>query len=273
MKNRKVILITFLLFFLFCGALAAENLRGRVAGIIDLSQDSQTAAEHELKIGELLALSPGSKGDFLSGIQVSIRFPDELRTYGESFVLMLYKRITPAVTREGFQYQGLEAGNMILPSRPRVYLELPLGGRTATEPLNAPLTVTELPLLLNIINMSKAAPMAIESSSFMVKVTPVWSNTGKVEFFLSGDSINPADIKMWIDDRAVVFPPNPIFLAPGIHTVRAQAPGSREVSKSFGVNQAQTVRVELPFSRQQPALYFEAPEGTQIFLDGEKINP
>ncbi|MDR1894648.1 MAG: PEGA domain-containing protein [Spirochaetales bacterium] len=258
-------------FFLFLLTAPAENLRGPVTALVDLSQERETAGEYPLLVNEFLAVFPGAKGDFLEGIRVSLRIPDALREAAGSYVILFYKRLSPLPTLNQTAYQGLETGNAILANRPRFSVDLPLGA--IREPLSLELTLEDLPLFITLVSLSKAMPRAAENSPFFLRVSPLWSNRGRAELFFTGSPPPVSEIALWIDNERIPFAGQPLLLPSGVHSIRVQAPGFREINRTFAVNSTQTVRVELPFARQIPGLLFEAPAGTQIFLDGEKINP
>jgi hypothetical protein len=249
----------------------AENLRGPVTALVDLSQDSQTAGEYPLLGNEFLAVQAGAKGEFLEGVRISVRVPDALREIAGNYVFLFYKRISPAPSRSQTTYQGLETGNAILSNRARISIDLNLGA--VREPLSLPLSLGDFPLLITLVSMSKATPQAVENIPFAVRVSPLWSNRGRVELFLSGDPVGSSELSSWIDNERVPYAGQALLLPAGVHNIRASVPGYREITRSFAVNSTQTVRVELPFARQLPGLLFEAPAGTQICLDGEKISP
>jgi len=268
-----------LLFLLTLGfPIQGESLRGNVTDLVDLSSDARTSLEYPLKVNELLAVEAGGKADFLQGVEVSLRIPSSLSQSGTSFLVMIYKAVSPAVRTGVGNYRALEAGHAVLPARSRIYLELPFRGYSpaysaAVTPLvqDTPLLAGELPLLITLIPMSKGAPPVLDTESFQLKVTPVWGEVGKVEISLSGDPVDPDSLILWIDDQQVRFSGQTLTLSAGVHKLLAQAEGFREISRNFAVPKAQTVRLDLPFEHLRSTVLFEAPEDSQIFLDGEKI--
>ena len=277
MMGKKSLLLS--LFLAGCLiSLPAESIRGFLSGTLDLSHQKINDQTFTLGLEEMVALVPGERGRFLKGAELTLQIPAPLRGQADGFILLIYKRVSPAPSGEIRHYQGVEAAHFVLPNRPRFYVNFTVGslggtmGPSGPDTLNIAETIhpDEFPLLLSLISLSKGIPRDIEGNPLTIKAAPAWNNLGALILDVSNPELSAEDLVLKIDGK--VHPWSQELLLPeGMHLVTLGAPGYGEESVTIAIQKAQTASLGMTLRRQAASLVFEAPKDAVVFLNGEQV--
>ena len=277
MTRNKVLLLS-LLTLGFLVPLSAESVRGFLSGTVDLSHPKLNEQTVSLGLEEMVAIVPGEKGRFLQGAELTLQIPVPLRNQADGFILLVYKRVSPAPSSENRRYQGIEAAHFVLPNRPRFYVNIPVGGSAGSSRAAGPDTLNvseaiqtdEFPLLITLISLSKGVPPNIEGNPLTVKATPEWNNLGALALRVTNTDLSPENFSLKIDGTVHPWKPE-ILLPAGMHLVSLSAPGYGEESLNIAIQKAQSTSLEMTLDKQYAALIFEAPGEAVVFLNGEQV--
>ena len=266
---------------LFLHLAEAEKIRGLLSGVIDLADSQLESREFSLGLEELMAIIPGEKAAFLSKVELILQIPPPIRLRADSFILLVYKMISPAPGRETYSYEGLEEAHFVLPNRSRFYINIPISqeGKRGVPRKNGPDTLNlsqplgeeDFPLLLTLLPLSKGVPPKMDATSLSIKAVPSWNNRGALAVSFTPDEILPESVSMTIDGEAILWQPE-LILPTGIYALEAEAEGYRRTSMSIVVQEAKTTHIEVPMVLEKATLSFDAPDQAIVFLDGERID-
>ena len=277
----KKFALSCILSFLFFFPVQAESIRGLLSGIIDLSDPKLENREFSLGLEELVAIIPGEKAAFLSHTELILQIPSPLRSRADSFILLVYKRITPAPHKKTRRYRGIEEAHFVLSNRPKLYISIPISqGENGSSPrktdqdtliLSQLLTEEDFPILLALLPLSKGIFPEMAANSLSIKAVPRWNNRGALVLSFAPNEIRPENTLISIDGENIPWRPE-LILPSGMHILEIEAEKYRRVSMEIAIQEAETTRIEVPMVRKEATLSFEAPEQALIFLDGERID-
>lgn len=277
MMGKKIWILSLFLAGLLI-SLPAESIRGFLSGTVDLSHPKISDQTLTLGLEEIVALVPGDKSRFLQGAELTLQIPAPLRRQAEGFILLIYKRVSPAPSGEIRHYQGVEAAHFVLPNRPRFYVNFNVGSQVGTMGPSGPDTLNiaeaiqpdEFPLLMTLISLSKGIPRDIEGNPLTIKAVPEWNNLGALTLNVANPELSPEDLILKIDGKVRPWS-REILLPEGMHLVSLGAPGYGEESVNIAIQKAQFASLEMTLRRQSAALVFEAPKDAVVFLNGEQV--
>lgn len=273
--------LAFLLIVAVTGYAYGEQIRGTLAADSRLDFSVDRAIEFNLSLEELGAVRLDEGFDTLiDGIEIEVRIPREAEQYMDGFACIVYASVQPEISEAVRFYRGTQVGYSSLPSRGRLYIRLPLKKSSDTRP--APGTVlfdpledsSAFPLVITLLPYMKGIPDQVYDLSFPIKVFPMLKNLGLVELAITDDDgAIPENLRMFIDDDAVSTAGQAFTLTPGLHTLRAEAPGHKPVEQTISVEKGSLSKISLIMEKDTPVVFFEAPRGSKIFLDGEQVQP
>lgn len=117
MMSKKISLLCLLVLFVFL-PVEAESIRGLLSDIIDLSDGNLENREFTLGLEELVAVIPGEKEAFLSGAELTLQIPQSIRTQADSFILLVYKRVSPHLMKISGVIKGWKRPISSFPTAP-----------------------------------------------------------------------------------------------------------------------------------------------------------
>lgn len=258
--------------------LPAESVRGFLSGTMDLSSPKISDQTLTLGLEEMVAIIPGNKSRFLQGAELTLQIPAPLRNQADGFILLIYKRVTPAPAGDIRNYQGIEAAHFVLPNRSRFYVNFSVGSTGGSARPSGPDTLNiaetihpdEFPLLMTLISLSKGIPRDIEGNPLTVKAVPVWNNLGALTLKVTNPDLDEENLVLKIDGKVRPWSPE-IVLPEGMHLVSLGAPGYGDESVNIAIQKGQYSSLEMTLRKQAASLVFEAPDDAVVFLDGEPV--
>ncbi len=256
-----------------------DNIRGDVVKNIILS-DSNIKDKNEfvMSIEDVFAVSIDKDSDFIRGFELSVKVPAVLRNYGNSFAFILYRQITPEIKSGIGTYYGKKYYSFILPETARFFIRIPYGQQLENETDPYTTVVSEiieqddLPVMVTVLPMMKGFPSSLYESSFSVSVTPVLRETGNLSVTAKiPDGMDSSELTIRVDGREVSDYSHELVLASGPHSLTAEIPGGKNISRNFTVSTGRTTSVNLEIEALESYADIEVPENTSVFLDGTKI--
>lgn len=245
------------------------NIRGEVKNVIEIEKEKKVT---EFTLFDLTGIDI-KQNPFIEGLELTLSIPDELAKYRDSFMLNIYYNLDTAPRESLKSYRGQLLLSQIVPVSKKIFISIPLikGINSDVIPgsiLSKQVDKTEFPLILSISPVMKGIPSTVLSSIFELEIIPVLSTKGVLVLNLSG-SENQYTV---ILDRNNLSYKNEYVLEEGIHQITIRSDNYKEISQSFVISRGNTTKLDLIMEQLLPTVMFEAPEGAEIILDGEKIN-
>jgi hypothetical protein len=253
----------------FSSPLTAESLRAPVKG--DLQPDGPAVV---LGLDELVQVSLPASTKFTKALEIEVTIPRDVFPYRSNLAVFIYQNFQAG--KNGTS-TGDRIGIEVLPPAAKFYLQAPLvakaGLRAAvdTAVLKVPKFDTAFPLAITILPIDKDLLPGYEKFQFSVKTRLVNSNLGGL--VLLTPSLSDEDRqRLKITANGVVQPSvGPLLLEPGPYTVEVTLPGVDTVTLTAVVTQAKTTETTVDLAMEDPTVVVEAPEGTQVVIDGKRI--
>jgi hypothetical protein len=249
-------------------AVSAEALRGELKG--EVVPDGPGVV---LGLGDLVQVSLPAATKFTRALEIEITIPRDVFPYRSNMAVFLYQNF--AQTKAG--PVGDRVGIEVLPPAAKFYLEAPLVAKAGlkaaidTAVVKIPKLDGAFPLALSIAPIDKELPPGWEKFQFTVKARLVHANLGGINLLTPG--LSDEDRKrVRVTANGVVQPSDgPLYLEPGPYTLGVELPGGDTVTQTVVVSQAKTVDVTVDLVVEGPSLVIEAPEGTQVVIDGKRL--
>ena len=275
MKSVFPILLILILFLSASPLLRADAVRGSVVEILDIRADKKPEASFTIE--ELVSLSLGRDTAFITGVEIELTIPEELRRLRDSFALYLYRRVDPQPETSGMRrYFGESLDYYILPGTRKMYIQIPLRRdtelprNTETVLLKDQITAEDFPLLLTVLPIKKGIPSDIYTAPVHIKAYPYLAAEGILDLTISAPDEHPYTLR--IDGKEPPYREKGYLLSEGIHEISIESsvymPVKRTVSIARGTRTTQSIVLE----KKDPRIVFETPKGTMIFLDGERVS-
>ena len=276
---RKITAFIFILALLAASASFADNIRGEVLENLVIG-DNYTAESFKLGIEDVFAFSFDRDAEFISGIEIEVRVPANLRSYSSSFAVNIYKQISPGITTGMGTYYGNKYHTLLMPEAARFYIRIPyehkLTAETApyTTVVSEPIDFSDSPLMVTVLPMMKGFPSSLYNNNFELKITPLLKDSGSLDISVNiAEGLDPENLTITLDGKAVSKPFTGIRLASGSHNLSAEIPGGTGFTRSFTIRRGETTDIRMDIEKLESFAYIEAPEGTSVFLDGERLEP
>ncbi len=261
--------------FLFSYPIAAEQVRSEVQHTATIDA---TYSDISISVGlrELSQIKLEST-EFLRGIVIQVNSPRAVLQFRESFLLSIFSNPSPEPRAGVRSYSAEKLLSKPFPSASRTFIDLPFSGESRWEKsaLNSITTSkrpkpADYPLLLTIDPIMKGIPSDVSRSHFDITVRPVLEDKGALVLELP-DMADREEIELLIDGQVQAKESGRFTLATGVHEISVKSDRYLPYTKSVGIEQAQTTRLEVLLEPAQSTIRFDAPEDAVVFFDGEEI--
>ena len=248
----------------------AESLRGTFKG--ELLPDG---APVTVGLDELVQISLPASTKFTKALEIEISIPREVFPYRSSLAAFIYQNFQQGKASGGAS--GERVGIEVLPPASKFYLEAPLVAKAGlkaavdTAILKIPRADGAFPLAVTVLPIDKELPPGYEKFQFTVRCRLVNSNLGALTI-LTPQLSDEDRQRLKITANGVVQPvQGALLLEPGPYNVEVTLPGVDSVNVAAVVNQAKTTEVTVNLAMEEPSVVIEAPEGTQVVIDGKRL--
>jgi hypothetical protein len=263
------------------GPAFADQIRGIVVSEVAIPSDAAYENTVALNIEEMSVVRLVEPSPQLMDIRLELRLSNALKKHFDTFALAIYKNVSPAPQPDRRFYEGGRAFFQYLPYLNRIYVQIPLAGNEQPEEplpvgtfrMQGPLAAGDFPLLVTLVPLAKGVPSSIAEEKFYLTFRPVLRKRGYVELdllFPAGREEQP--VRLVVDDEEIPRPDGPLELPAGIHQLRVLSAAFKEVSTTFAVESAKTTRLEVALEELTATLRIDAPQGAEVFLDGQRLS-
>jgi hypothetical protein len=251
-------------------SLSAESLHGDFRG--EVVPDGPPVV---MGLDDLVQISLPASAKFTRAVEIEIAVPREVFPYRSNLACFIYQNFQLGKAPGG--PTGERIGIEVLPPASKFYLQAPLvpkAGLKASVDTAVLKTVkfeASFPLVLTILPIDKELPPGWEKFQFTVKARFIHSNLGAVNLVTPALSDEDRQ-RLKITANGVAQPAvGPLLLEPGPYTLEVTLPGMDSVTVNVMVAQAKTVDVPVELAMEDPSVVIEAPEGTQVVIDGKRL--
>ena len=280
---KKTAAVTLLLLFALAVVAVAETVRGPVVAIVELSESE---SEFSIGLNDIGVLDlAGDQNRFLEGVRLEIRIPGSTSTIAGSVGLYLYSDISPKPERGVMTLRGTRVLFEALPKAKRLFVGVPLRKEHGLQETADSYLVervvrpADFPIAVALFPIVKGLPARVEDLSFTVRAKPVLRNKGAVSLALigpegsaiRGDTVGKRSFRVHIDGQEVDATKREFVLDPGLHELSLKSSVYENERVTFGIEKGSVKQVELRLQRPKSVLEIEAPRGTELFLDGQRV--
>ena len=256
-----------------------DNIRGNVVNSIEIG-DSSAGKEisFTMNIEDIFSVTVDRDSRLVKGFETEIRIPADMRDYGNSFALMLYKKISPQVRTGIGTYYGSRYGTISLPDASRFFIRVPFRDQLPKESvpytnvMGEVLSAGDFPVMFTLLPLMKGFPSSLYSSKFQVTVRPLLKDYGKAVLDIQhSDGIKTEDITVLIDGVSIDTGKSEHLLPAGEHSIDITAPGIPGTNRIFTVTAGKTETVNIDLELPESRVFVDAPPSAAVYIDGEKI--
>lgn len=250
----------------------AEVLRGTFRGEV---QPEGPPVSMELE--DLAQVSLPAETRFTRALEIEVQIPRELIPYRSNFAVFIYQNFSNG--KAGMGSTGERIALEVLPPAGKFYLQVPLipkAGLKAsvdTAVVKVPQGAEKsFPLGLTILPIDKGLPGEVQKAQFTVRTRLLSHNLGGLNILTPGlNADQRKNLKITVNGASQVSD-GLIVVEPGLVSVELDLPGYKKIAVNNSVNRGKVTDITAVFEEEIPQVIFEAPEGTQILLDGKKIS-
>jgi len=258
--------------------LRADELRASITGVIRLSASSAEGSSVWVRPGNSVLISMEGDPRFFTGMELRISAPNTWFAHQGSLDMAVFADLSPE-PREGINdLVGRRVASELLPGRLQTVYQLPVrpahGLRTgpySTVPSEVVMP-RSFPVVLTLSPRSRELSEDLAGMSFLVSAKPIFSDEGAVRVVIRyPDQLKGLPFTVLINDAVVENLSAERVLREGEHHLAVVSQDYRNESRRFVVERSRTVDLVIELQDPTPLIIFDAPLGTQIFLNNSQV--
>lgn len=268
---RKTIFSILVLLALAAHA-SAEVFRVRKTVCLDVSE-AENSETKNCGINDCLAIRFPASSIFIQGVEVTVKIPQSVANFRNTILYSVYNNVSPVPSEKNIDYSGQELYSALYPGQLSWTIIIPLmrGNTIKASPYADKTLMADksrgFVLLRNQLAM-KGVPQSVLQAEFEVSAKAVLTDYGALKVNASQEE---GEYTVFIDEKAMT--PNEsglILLKPGKRNVSIVSDKFRNESRSVMIEKARIAELNLDLQSVAPSVRIRAPEGTQVFVDGEE---
>jgi hypothetical protein len=235
----------------------------------ELQVDGDTVTLH---LDDFAELNIPSTTRFIKAIELEIQLPREFVNSHVNLAVSIYQK-DPS-NQDPPQSSSRVAWEVLPPER-HFYVDIPLirqaelkasvDTAVLKEPVQFPIAIAIRPL--------EQSNAALPGLDFKVRARWVDTDLGGLEILCPG--LNPdlrKELKILVNGHREVTE-GILFLPPGVYDVNLMLPGYKTRKLTTTVTSSKVTQLTAVLQEDPPRVAFEAPKGTQVYLDGKLVPP
>ncbi len=272
---KKSLLLSILLFSPFL----AESETFRVAETAEaVISDNFSTAKCQAGINDAVAIQIPQDLTYISAVEVTVRIPEVIANFRNSVSYALYDSLSPEPASGIMDYSGNQLSFDLLPGTLSQTIVIPLAAKTNLK--NGPyahiLNVTPSlsannRIFLRFMLSMKGVPESMYDAKLDVSVRPVLKEKGRVKINVNvPENLKENAYTIYIDDKISSQEPSELF-STGEHHLSIVSEAFRNEVRTFIIDQAKTVTVNVNLKDVSPEVNFICPENTVVFFDNVQV--
>jgi len=255
----------------------AEPFQTSVAGVLHLHDGAPEGSSVWINPGDSVLLELGD-ARFFTGIEVRLSAPVTWFAHQGSLALAAYADLD-RVPRPGIaELAGRRIAHELLPGRVQTIYQIPVrnahGLRTSPySTVASDITLPcAFPVLFRLMPTVQVMGQELAGMSFLLSARPIFSDEGAVRLITR----YPAQLRgrpftVLINNIVVENLAEEWILREGEHHLAVVSEDYRNESRRFVVERTRTIDLVIELQDPTPLIFFEAPQGTKIFLNNSPI--
>ncbi len=285
MRNIVRIIIILLLMPLLTITSFGEKIITLVTKEIPVPGEHDTSIEAQMHLEEAISLYISDNTEFLKALNISIFIPNTLKQHSDSFMLQVFKGVTPQPQKGKRTLYGKQVFHTFLPYLNRIYLQIPIKSQgdngESTNPKEGKYVLKtigkkDFPILITIQPLMKGIPDYIFTKYFSFTVKSILENMGYLQLAIektteTGEEGIEKTYTLLIDDREYPEIPEKIKLTSGIHQIEIKSETYEESSLTITIEPGKTTVTNIKLKPRLSTVKFDTPENAIIYIDGKKL--
>jgi len=262
----------------FAHGLGAEELRASITGVLRLSASSAEGSSVWVRPGNSVLINMEGDSRFFTGMELRISAPNTWFAHQGSLDLAVFADLSPE-PREGINdLVGRRVASELLPGRVQTVYQLPMrqahGLRTgpySTVPSEVVMP-RSFPVVLTLSPRGQGLSEELAGMSFLVSARPIFSDEGAVRVVIRyPEQLRGLPFTVLINDVVIDNISAERILREGEHHLAVISQDYRNESRRFVVERSRTLDLVIELQDPTPLIIFDAPVGTQIFLNNSPV--
>lgn len=277
MINRKWTALGLCL--LLCSRAFPDNIRGPLAGVVDLDVSRDQTLRGKLE--SLIGITLSAEADpLVQGIKLTVSGGPALIPFRNSFALYVYHDLDETPAQGRVSYRGTQTYMRFLDFEQEISFLIPLSAAHTLSPDRASFLISEenkrsdFPLLLTILPVSKGIPDSVYQQEIRFTVSPVFFNKGSMQLQVRNAEGQPIreGLYLQVDGQPVSDPLKPQVFDAGLHTLVIRSDTGMEETLQFSLSPGEKLQLDHVLQLQYPTLKIETLEGMGVSLDGKLLD-
>lgn len=270
---RKILILCLSLNSLLFSA-AADSFRVHKVIPVHFSEETQQS-KITSGINDALFIMPEGDMTFISGIELTIKIPEEIATWRDSVAYSFYKTISPAPSEDNHDYSGEKHLLQTLPPKLSLTLIIPFQKETAQKQSPYAVVIPPLPepqkgIFIRFQLVMKGVPDNLERSTIEITAKPVLKNQGMLCLKTTPESSNEKNYSVFIDDKPESNFGN-LILQAGEHHLSIVSDSYRNEVRTFIIEQGKKTNLEVILRGSEPVFQISSPSTAIIYLDEKPL--
>jgi hypothetical protein len=268
----------FILYVFVSLSVAAESLRVLVTGDATVSLNNQGGVTIPLSYIDSVLIHLDQEIRFFRGIELELTAPQSYLPYQGGLAVVLYAELDKVPEPGIADVEARQIGFEPVPNKIQNIYQIPLraGHGLRTSPyVSIPTEVvspSSFPILFRLMPVMKGLSDEVEAMQFRLTVKPILNDEGAVKVIsYYPEQLPGKPFVVYIDGQAVERPQEEQLLRAGEHQLVILSNDYRSERRRFLVERGKIIDLVIELRDATPLIFFEAPQDSHIFFDGNLL--
>ena len=264
-------------------SVCAEQIRGQVtvAAAPAAVTDSYRA---EISMEQITILPLTGDPRFLDGLRLEIQVPAAARMNPGALGFYLYSSVSPEPEDRVMTLTGHRLLFLPMPNAARFFVTIPLSEphafrATADTHVTPAVAPEAFPLAVALVPITKGITQATARSQFSLQIEPIVPDIGAVKLIVrtpDGEVVDPEaaerrEFTLHLNGDTIEYEHGELVLRSGLYRIGLESEKYEHEQLTFGVERGRVAQVAFTLREPQSVIRFEAPEGAELFVNGESV--
>ena len=263
-------------FSIFLGNLSAENFRVRKLIPVSFNEITDKITV-ECGVNDALWVTLPEDRTYISGIELSLKIPEDIVAWRDSVAYMLYEKMEPIPSETNQSYYGERVHVATIPGNFSLTLHVPLSEDLSVKSdpysikIPAPSDIKDRGIFLRFMMVMKGVPESLENSVLEITAKPILKNQGKLALAITPQPSEEKKYSVFIDDKAAQDYQEKL-LSTGEHHLSVVSDSFRNELRTFRIEQAKTTSLSIALRGIEPLIKISCPKDTKVYLDEAELS-
>ncbi len=252
---------------------SAESFRVHKTVLLQVST-ADTSRSVFAGVNDAIAVELPEENEFIEGIDVYFKVPQEVSYWMDSVAWSLYSGIKPEPSETKIDYKGKKETVGTFGSLLTYDIKLPLKVPNTIKQDSYSTYIETLPqttggkLFVRLQLAMKGTPDSLTDSLFEVSAKPIYINKGRLSLSVTlPEHVTPSPYTVFLDGKEVDLKEEGMLVTPGVHTLSIESESYRNEVRTVTVEQAKILSVKIQLKDIAPQIRLSAPKDTVAYCD------